>query len=91
MPRFSYDLPTIIDAISNFEKQIEELRAAKEKMLPELAALEKAWTTEGAKVTTISIGKFLNEDFENFVAMFDDARDRLNFAKHTFKQIENME
>ena len=63
--------------IAGLQQQIEEMRKAKDKMLPAIDELRPNWKTEGSITTINDLESFLNDDFEEFVRMFNRTVSRL--------------
>lgn len=64
--------------IQNLEYQVEIMRSAKNKILPEIDVLRPGWDTEGSKQTIDSLENFLNNDFEEFIKAFNITVNKLN-------------
>lgn len=66
------------NTIQGLESQVENMKLAKSKLLPEIDVLRPSWDTEGSKQTIDNLENFLNNDFEEFVKTFNLTIERLN-------------
>ena len=64
--------------IQNLEYQVEIMKSAKNKILPEIDVLRPGWDTEGSKQTIDKLENFLNNDFEEFMKVFNTTIGKLN-------------
>ena len=67
--------------IAGLGQQIEEMKSAKNKMLPAIDELRPDWKTEGSITTINDLESFLNDDFEDFVRMFNATVSRLETVR----------
>ena len=67
--------------IAGLGQQIDEMKRAKNDMLPAIDELRPNWKTEGSIKTINDLETFLNEDFEEFVRMFNETVTRLEAVR----------
>lgn len=74
--------------ISGLEQQIFEMKKAKNEMLPAIDELRPNWKTAESVKTINSLESFLNDDFEEFVRMFNIAKSELETTRRLTQEMD---
>ncbi len=89
--KVSWDDATQGSTISGLQLNVEGMKIAKSKILPEIDVLRPNWDTEGSKKTIDSLENFLNNDFEEFVKAFNISimkLERVRELSQTMNQVQ---
>ena len=73
--------------IAGLQQQIEEMKRAKNNMLPAIDELRPNWKTEGSIKTINDLESFLNDDFEEFVRVFNMTVSRLETVRRLSQEM----
>ncbi len=73
--------------IAGLEQQILEMKNAKNKMIPAIDELRPNWKTEGSIKTINDLESFLNDDFEEFVKVFNMTVSRLETVRRLSQEM----
>ena len=73
--------------IAGLEQQILEMKNAKNKMIPAIDELRPNWKTEGSIKTINDLESFLNDDFEEFVRVFNMTVSRLETVRRLSQEM----
>lgn len=73
--------------IAGLQQQIEEMKSAKNKMIPAIDELRPNWKTEGSIKTINDLEAFLNDDFEEFVRVFNMTVSRLETVRRLSQEM----